>query len=79
MSTVGLCRIGGLTLALLALLSASCAGGAPKAKTYAAPPPMKIDPNKQCTATIQTEKGDMVKYTPGSASVYPGAARRGLR
>ncbi len=29
-------------------------------KTYIAPPPMAIDVNKQYTATIETEKGDIV-------------------
>ena len=31
-----------------------------KPKTYSAPPPMTIDTSKQYTATIETEKGDLV-------------------
>ncbi len=40
--------------------SASCGGAAPSAKTYSAPPPMTIDTSKQYTATIETEKGNLV-------------------
>jgi len=32
----------------------------PKPKTYSAPPAMQIDPSKNYTATIETEKGDLV-------------------
>ncbi len=32
----------------------------PKPKTYSAPPPMVIDTSKQYTATIETEKGNLV-------------------
>jgi peptidyl-prolyl cis-trans isomerase B (cyclophilin B) len=61
-------RIAGVILVLGALLSASCGGQAPgltptpmpKPKTYSAPPPMTIDINKQYTATIETEKGNLV-------------------
>ena len=31
-----------------------------KPKTYSAPPPMTIDTSKQYTATIETEKGNLV-------------------
>jgi hypothetical protein len=31
-----------------------------KPKTYSAPPPMMLDTNKQYTATIETEKGNLV-------------------
>jgi len=55
-----LSRIAGIILVLVALLSASCAGEAPKRKTYSAPPPMTIDTSKQYTATIETEKGNVV-------------------
>jgi len=63
-----LCRIAGITFALVALLSASCGGKAPepapapkpKPKTYSSPPPMSIDTGKQYTATIETEKGRLV-------------------
>jgi len=66
MRTASLSRITVLILALLALLLASCAGEAPQPqpkpgpKTYSAPPPMTIDTSKQYTATIETEKGDLV-------------------
>ena len=55
-----LSRIAGIILVLVTLVSASCAGAAPKHKTYSAPPPMTIDTSKQYTATIETEKGDLV-------------------
>jgi len=66
MTTESLSRMAGVALVLVALLSASCAGQAPesaptpKPKTYSAPPPMTIDTSKQYTATIETEKGDLV-------------------
>ena len=66
MTTKSLSRIAGITLVLVALLLASCGGQAPepapapKPKTYSAPPPMTIDTSKQYTATIETEKGDLV-------------------
>jgi len=60
MRTGGLFRIAGIILILAALLSASCAGGESKPKTYSAPPPMTIDSSKQYIATIQTEKGNIV-------------------
>ncbi len=60
MITGSLFRIAGIILVVVALLSASCAGEAPKRKTYSAPPPMTIDANKQYTATIETEKGNVV-------------------
>jgi len=59
MTTVSLFRIAGLMLVLATLLLASCAGTAPKYKTYS-PPPMTIDTSKQYTATIETENGDLV-------------------
>jgi len=66
MTTKSLSRIAGITLVLVALLLASCGGQAPepapapKPKTYSAPPPMTIDTSKQYTATIETEKGDLM-------------------
>ena len=60
MSTKSPFRIAGIILVLVAFLSASCAGGAPKPKTYSAPPPMTIDTSKQYTATIETKKGNLV-------------------
>ncbi len=54
-----------LVLIAAALLAASCGGGGtatptPTYKTYTEPPPMIIDKSKQYTATIETEKGDLV-------------------
>ncbi len=60
MATGRLSRIAGIILVLGTLFSASCAGGTPKPKTYSSPPPMTIDTSKQYTATIETEKGDLV-------------------
>lgn len=55
MRTGNLFRIGSIILVLLTLLLVSCGG-----KTYSSPPPMTIDTGKQYTATIETEKGNMV-------------------
>jgi len=66
MTTKSLSRIAGITLVLVTLLLASCGGQAPepapapKPTTYSAPPPMTIDTSKQYTATIETEKGNLV-------------------
>ena len=60
MTTGRLFRTAGIILVLVTLLSVSCAGEAPKPKTYSEPPPMKIDTSKQYTATIETEKGNLV-------------------
>jgi peptidyl-prolyl cis-trans isomerase B (cyclophilin B) len=59
MQLKGLFRIIGIILISVLLLSASC-DSSPKPKTYSEPPPMLIDTNKQYTATIETEKGDLV-------------------
>jgi len=63
-------RIVSVGLIGVALLLASCGGQAPeptpapkpapKPKTYSAPPPMVIDTSKQYTATIETDKGNLV-------------------
>ncbi len=60
MTTRRLLKIAGIIPVLVTLLSASCGGTAPEPKTYSAPPPMKIDTSKQYTATIETEKGNLV-------------------
>jgi len=60
MTAGNLSRIGGIILVLVTLLSASCAGAAPKHRTYSTPPPMTIDTGKQYTATIETEKGNII-------------------
>jgi len=66
MTTKSLSRVAGIALVLVTLLLASCGGQAPEPsptpepKTYSAPPPMTIDTSKQYTATIETEKGNLV-------------------
>jgi len=60
MTTGSLSRMAGIILAVVTLLLASCAGAAPKRQSYSAPPPMTIDTSKQYTATIKTEKGNLV-------------------
>jgi len=49
-------------LALGVILATSCTGEPPSAKpkTYSAPPPLTIDTSKNYTATIETEKGNLV-------------------
>ncbi len=64
-------RLSKIAIAVLAagmLLPVSCAcqapeptpEPAPKPKTYSAPPAMVIDTNKEYTATIETERGNMI-------------------
>ena len=64
MKLTGLSRIAGTIVIGATLLSVSCGGAAPeptpKPKTYSAPPPMVIDTSKHYTATIQTERGNLV-------------------
>ena len=55
-----LSRIASIVLISAILPLAACAGEAPKPKTYSSPPDMQIDPAKQYTAIIETEKGDLV-------------------
>ena len=55
-----LIKTASLVLIMATLFLASCGGAAPKPKTYSTPPPMKIDTSKQYTATIETEKGNLV-------------------
>ncbi len=52
-----------LILSLLLIMATACAtttGGTPVRKTYDAPPPMSIDPNRNYGATIDTEHGKIV-------------------
>ena len=59
-----LSRIASILLIGILLPLAACAGETPgetpKPKSYSSPPKMQIDPNKQYTATIETEKGNLV-------------------
>ena len=90
-----LTRLSGIILLLTSLLLASCGGPTPapqpkpeptpppKPKTYSAPPPMKIDTSKQYTATIETEKGDLVielfaKDVPVTVNNFVFLAREGF-
>ena len=64
MKLKNLFQIAGIILVPGTLLAASCGGqaGEPSAKpkSYSAPPSMVIDTGKQYTATIETEKGNLV-------------------
>ncbi len=62
-------RVTGIIALMIAVLTMSCSGAVPGAeekeeapmqKSYSAPPEMKIDTSKKYTATIETEKGDLV-------------------
>jgi len=62
-------RIAGIALVAVALLAVGCAGAEEppgkepmdsKTHSYSAPPAMTIDTGKQYTATIETEKGNLV-------------------
>jgi peptidylprolyl isomerase len=74
-----------LTIVTLgAVLFASCVGGGqpPKRKSYSSPPPMTIDTAKQYTATIETEKGNIVlelfaKDVPKTVNNFVFLAREG--
>jgi peptidyl-prolyl cis-trans isomerase B (cyclophilin B) len=59
MAVTRLSRIAGIILVIPMLLLAACSNEAPKRKFYSGPPPMVIDPGKQYTATIVTEKGNL--------------------
>lgn len=50
----------GLAAVVVIVLIAVIATMAEKPKTYSAPPPMTINTSKQYTATIETEKGNLV-------------------
>lgn len=83
METRNLWKIGGVTLVLMAIFSASCGGAAPSSKTYSALPPMTIDTSKQYTATIKTEKGNLVlelfaSDVPGTVNNFVFLAREGF-
>ena len=60
----GLSKVATIILIVGIIFSLSCTSQAPtpepKPKTYSAPPPMMIDTSKEYTATIKTEKGNLV-------------------
>ena len=53
---IGLCAV--VAVALIVVFAVI--PGLSQPRTYSAPPPMTIDTSKQYTATIETEKGDLV-------------------
>lgn len=64
-------------------MTAAAAGGCSKPKSYSQPPPMKIDPNKQYTALIETEKGKLAldlfaKDAPKTVNNFVFLAREGF-
>ncbi len=84
-----LSRIAGCSFILVTLVLTSCATApsepAPMKKpmSYSAPPPMTIDTSKQYTATIETEKGDLVlelfaKDVPVTVNNFVFLAREGF-
>ncbi len=85
MKLIGRYKIALITVALGTLLSASCTSQAPaaKPKTYSAPPPMVIDTAKKYTATIETEKGNLVlelfaSDVPNTVNNFVFLAREGF-
>ena len=50
----------GVVIAVVIIVVVVLATMPEKPKTYSAPPPMTIDTSKEYTATIETEKGDLV-------------------
>lgn len=74
-------RIAGMVVVLPLLLLGAC--GSPRPKTYAAPPPMKIDTSKKYTATIETRRGNLVlelfaKDVPRTVNNFVFLAREGF-
>jgi len=83
MTSGGLSRITGTILVLSALLLLSCAGTAPKPKTYSTPTPMIIDTSKQYIANIETNRGDLVlelfaSDVPVTVNNFVSLARKGF-
>lgn len=72
-----------VTLVAVSLLISSCGGAAPtKTLHWNSPPPVTIDTSKQYTATIVTEKGDLVielfaKDVPVTVNNFVFLARQG--
>lgn len=60
---IGLCAAVGVVLVVVLVVIPRLqddSGSPPKRRSYSAPPPMIIDTSKQYTATIETEKGDLI-------------------
>jgi len=78
-----LSRIASILLIGVMLPLAACASEAPKPKSYSSPPEMKIDTSKSYTATIETEKGNLVlelfaSDTPLTVNNFVFLAREGF-
>ena len=89
MTNGSLPRMAGAILVLATLLFASCAATSSEPVTtnepmnYSTPPPMTIDTGKQYTATIETEKGNLVlelyaKDVPVTVNNFVFLAREGF-
>ncbi len=82
--------LSGIAILILVTLSVVSCGEAapepapaPEPKTYSSPPPMTIDTSKQYTATIETEKGNLVlelfaKDVPVTVNNFVFLAREGF-
>jgi len=57
---IGLCAAIGVVLIVVFAIIPGLKGDSQSPKTYSAPPPMIIDTSNQYTATIETEKGNLV-------------------
>ena len=82
MQLKALFQIVGIILISVILFSTSC-GSSAKPKTYSEPPPMLIDTNKQYTAIIETERGNLVlelfaKDVPVTVNNFVFLAREGF-
>ncbi len=80
-------QIAAITLIGVSLFATSCGGQSPgptpRPKTYPEPPPMLIDTNRQYTAIIETEKGNLVlelfaKNVPATVNNFVFLAREGF-
>jgi peptidyl-prolyl cis-trans isomerase B (cyclophilin B) len=93
MTIMSLFRIISIILVHLTLMAASYGGGTPGSrsqppekpsrKNYSSPPPMIINTEKQYTATIKTNKGDLVlelftKDAPATVNNFVFLAREGF-
>lgn len=91
MKTKQLKRMAGIIFLLSIFLATGCASQAlqptpspvSKPKTYSKPPPMVIDTSKQYTATIETDKGNLVlelfaKDVPKTVNNFVFLAREGF-
>jgi cyclophilin family peptidyl-prolyl cis-trans isomerase len=68
---------------LLLIAGAACSGGESSMKQWSSPPAMRIDANKQYTATITTTMGDievslMAKEAPTTVNNFVFLAREGF-